>query len=494
MANKNKKYASDMKGYIDRLYSGKLDTKLKDGDLETLKKKMLASIELDTQHLVSLQKFVSGLILRMPVIPVRDCRVSTALTDGTNIYFDIDFYTRLNKNERQFVLAHEVWHNALLHFLRRENREQDLWNIATDCEINYALHEDGFSMPDGLCYPSRADEGKSAEEIYDRLLRRQKKQKKGQDGNPSSSSENYENGNTGKGYSTTSGNRSCSGCSDGNEFDEQFDQHMDKNTQSEKYGNGGNGPEDQDKFRSPSDKWGEKGFDKDFKPCITDNVADKIREMVIAEAQRFERLKGKVPGGIQRIINTICKPEIRWEEHLAQFVTTCLGDRRQWLPPLRRGVYNEMYFQSRRGQKINVTCIVDTSGSTSADLPKFLTELSSLLETFGRYELNLIHCDCEVHKVETYDDSNPFPFENLKDFVFEGGGGSSLIPAFDEIYRRGMEPSCIVVFTDGFIDCPEKNPTGIPTLFVLTSDGKENLCDWGTKIKFKEKIGDREDF
>lgn len=492
MAKKSKQYDSDLKDYIKRVFDGEIKTSLKEEDLETLKKKMLRSIEIDTQQLVSSEKFISGLILRMPVIPVRDCRVDTAMTDGTNIYFDIDFYTRLTPSERIFVLAHEVWHNALLHFLRRENRESDLWNIATDCEINFALHSDGFVMPKGLCYPSRADEGKCAEEIYERLLRNRKKNKKnGNNGNPFEN-ESYENGNTGKGYSTTSeNNRNKDGSG---AFDEQFDQHMDKNSQNEEYGQENMGEDTPDKFKSPSDKWGEKGFDKDFKPCITDNVADKIREMVISEAQRYERIKGSVPGCVQRIIDTICKPEVKWEELLAQFVTTCLGDRRQWLPPLRRGVYNEMYFQSRRGQKINVACIVDTSGSTTADLPKFLTELISLLETFGRYELNLIHCDCQVHRVDTYDDSNPFPIDNPKEFSFEGGGGSSLIPAFDEIYKRGMEPSCIVVFTDGYIDCPDKNPTGLPTLFVLTSDGDTKLCDWGEKIKFKEKINQNEDY
>jgi predicted metal-dependent peptidase len=48
-----------------------------------------------------------------------------------------------------------------------------------------------------------------------------------------------------------------------------------------------------------------------------------------------------------------------------------------------------------------------------------------------------------------------------------------------------MDPTCIVVFTDGYIECPSTNPTGIPTMFVLTSDGDENLSDWGTKVKFK---------
>ena len=465
--------------YVRRIREGKLDTVLKDGDLETLKKKMLRSIEIDTHQLVSSEKFISGLVLRLPVVPVRDCRVSTALTDGTNIYFDIDFYTRLNRNERIFVLAHEVWHNALLHFLRRENRDSELWNIATDCEINYALKQEGFVMPAGLCYPSPSDEGKCAEDIYDHLLKTARNRKSSRPYG-SSKGNSSEDGSTGRGFSKTKKDSRNDG---GGNFDSQFDQHMDKDSGGETVSIEENG---EPRFKSPRDKWGEKGFDKDLRPHIGDNVADKIREMVISEAQRHERTKGSVPGCLSRIIDSICKPEVRWEELLSQFVTTCLGDRRQWLPPLRRGVYNEMYFQSRRGQKISVTCIVDTSGSTSDDLPKFMTELVSLLNTFGRYELTLIHCDCEVHRVDTFDEYNQFPVDNPTEYRFEGGGGSSLVPAFDEIHRRGLEPSCNIVFTDGYIDCPSENPIGAPTLFVLTGDGNENLCSWGRKIRFKD--------
>lgn len=456
--------------YVRRIEEGRLDSKLTDENLKTLKEKMLKSLEFDVQKLVSSEKFISGIVLRMPIVPVRDCRVDTACTDGSRIYFDIDFYTKLNRSERIFVLAHEVWHNALLHFLRRENRDSDLWNIATDCEINYALHEDGFVMPSGLCYPCREDEGKCAEDIYERLLRHQKKKAKGGKGSTSSSG-----GTTGEGFSTTGGDNRNE--SESGEIKGQFDKHIERNDCED-------GNVD---FETPRDKWGEKGFDEDFKPCISDEAADKIREMVVSESQRYERTKGSVPSCVKRIIDSICTPEVKWEELLSQFVTSCLGDRRQWLPPLRRGVYSGMYFQSRRGEKISVTCIVDTSGSTTTDLPKFLSELASLLDTFGRYELTVVHCDCAVHRVDTFDESNPFPVDNPMTYDFDGGGGSDLGPAFEEVVKRGIESSCIVVFTDGYIDCPKENPTGIPTLFVLTADGHDDLCDWGKKIRFRNR-------
>ena len=454
----NKETNKKIKDYLNRVISGDIKTTLDDEKLNTLKQKMLQSIELDIQKLITAETFIGGLLLRIPVVPVRDYRLRTASTDGRNIYFDIDFYTKLTPDERIFVLAHEIWHVALMHFMRRENRIHDIWNIATDCEINYALSNERFVVPPHMCYPNPEDEGKCAEDIYDNILKHQK--------NKNSDGFRWTKNNNSKQFS-------------GN-VKGQFDKHISNND-----GEGGDGDgESSEGDGFPSDKWGEKGIDKDYTPRVDDNAVDKIREMVISEAQRYERSKGSLPDSLKRILNSICKPEVKWEELLAEFVTSCLGDRRQWLPPLRRGVYNEMYLQSRKGQKINVSCIVDTSGSTSGDLGKFLSELVSLMETFGNYELNIIHCDCAVHRVDTFDENNPFPVDTPLDYTFDGGGGSDLNPAFDKILEMGIEPSCNIVFTDGYIDCPSSNPLDVPTVFILTKDG-EPPADWGTVIKFR---------
>ena len=42
----------------------------------------------------------------------------------------------LSKEERLFVILHELWHVAKLHSIRRESRDPRLWNIACDYHIN----------------------------------------------------------------------------------------------------------------------------------------------------------------------------------------------------------------------------------------------------------------------------------------------------------------------------------------------------------------------
>jgi len=70
--------------------------------------------------------------------------------------------------DRGFIVAHEVWHCALRHFLRQLGRDSSLWKQACGYEVNHLLSK-GFSHrpSDGLW--NRRFQGLSAEETYARL-------------------------------------------------------------------------------------------------------------------------------------------------------------------------------------------------------------------------------------------------------------------------------------------------------------------------------------
>jgi len=435
--------------------------------LEDLKKKVEESLSLDRQKMLSLQPFTGGMMMHFEIVPIRDYRCATAMTDGSRIFFDIDFYSRLSDKERIFVLAHECWHCIYLHFLRKQGRESDLWNIATDCEINYMLKNQGFSAPSELCYPEPGEEGLSAEEIYERRFKKSKKQK--HDGG--------ENGGQSSGYGQRNGNGESNDEKGG--ISGQFDKHVTDEDEE----NGDNG-------MLPKDKWGEKGEDPDYHPRISQDVAEKIRESVISEAQKYERSRGTLPGGLESVINRFRKPEISWKELLCQEISKCYSERREWLPPNRRYVHKGLYLQSHRGEKVKCCVMIDTSGSTTTDLPKFMGELVGLLNTFSNYEMTLIQCDAKVQSVEKFDDVNPFPVEDASKIKFSGFGGSDLNPAFEyleeELAYEDEYPNMVVVFTDGYIAVPE-TPPPCNVLWILTSDGNKDIAPYGRKIVFKEK-------
>lgn len=448
-------------------------------EISEVKDRVHRGLEKVRWQLLNKSPFIGEMLLRFSITPTYDCRLDTAATDGKKIYFDCEFYSTLNDEERQFILAHEVWHNIFLHFTRMCTRDQNLWNIATDMEINYMLKNDGFAVLRDACMPDPQVAGKSAEQIYDYLLKQQQKQNKNQKNNQNSKGgsgddDDSQNDSDGSGDSEN-GNSSNKGGKPGSgkkKNDGQFDTHIYEG--------------DRDKpGQKREGKWGEKGFDKDFNPGMKNgkDIENAIKEMVCSAAQSIERKQGHLPAGIDHIVSELLKPEINWKEALSQFVTKCLGDDRSWRRCSRHALGRGMYLPGTDGEKIKVVCAIDTSGSCLGDLPKFLGELNGLLGSFGDYEVTLVQCDAEVHESKTYDNNDPF---EPKDFQVKGCGGTSFTPVFDWVREHNEnEFNCLVYFTDGYGDAPN-NPPPYPVLWVLTSDGCENFCSWGQKMRFKE--------
>lgn len=488
---------------------------LSDEELKTLKSKAFDALSHARHVLLSKYPFIGSIALRMDLVPVRDLRVRTACTDGNTVYFDIAFLSSLSHDERIFVLAHEIWHAVLLHLTRLGTRNVELFNIATDKEVNYLLKEDGLIPPPHLCFPTEKEAGKCAEEIYEMMLKDQKqKQKKQQQNNSSqdasnsgfgqnsSSKQNSKNKNRGSSSDSNddqdnqSSHNKANGNSNG-KFKGQFDKHIydanEPDAQQENNANNQPGKNAKDSNENGNesytskitDKYGDVGYDSDFKPKVPKDFADRMRETVISEAQRVEKMQGNVPTHVKELIKKFTNSEIDWKELLASFVTKCYNDgNRSWIPPNRRHVHNDVYLQSRQATKIKAVVAIDTSGSTTNDRSKFLGELNGLINSFGRYELTIICADAEVDDVKTYTQDDNLNIE-LDGYEMGGGGGTSFIPPFDYVLENGIECDCFLYLTDGYGPAPEKNPLGIPVLWIITKNGTEDFCDWGQKIRLK---------
>ncbi len=412
---------------------------------EARKKVCLEQLAQDRQQLLLRWPFVGGIIMRMELISVRDDRLDTACTDGDNIFVDINFYSKLTKDERLFVLAHEVWHSILLHFARRQDRDRELFNIATDLEIQFTLMEEKMHEPFVLPHDSKWS-GLSAEEIYENLPDFRNKLLQG-------------NGKQGK-FSSDGKNG--------------FDKHIYQN----------------DTCSVPETAVSEKGqpdnpfvIDKDYEPCVSNETVERSRSRTIASAQQMERTQGKLPAGIQALLKKLQKPSLPWQELLKQFVTTCYGGKRRWLPPARRHVWQDLYLPSMRDEVLKAVVAIDTSGSTQGDLPVFFAELVSLMKSFGKFDLDVIQCDAKIQVVEHYSDAN-LPPSNKK-WEIKGLGGTDFCPVFEYIQKKMKEqPDLLLFFTDGFGSALKQRPA-YPVMWVLTRGGVKP-ADWGHVAYFKK--------
>ena len=211
---------------------------------------------------------------------------------------------------------------------------------------------------------------------------------------------------------------------------------------------------------------------------------ERCRERLTAAVQQYERTRGTLPAGIAGLVQAVLKPEIDWKELLAQFVTNCYGGSRRWLPPARRHVWKGLYLQSQRTERLRAVVAVDTSGSTSGGLPRFFSELTALLNSFGSYELTVIQCDAEVGKVEWFDDCAPLDPD--REWAVTGGGGTDFRPVFRYIDEHSeLDPSLLIFFTDGYGVYPERPPQ-YPVMWLLTHNG---MCgvEWGQQVRFKNE-------
>lgn len=92
-----------------------------------------------------------------------------AYTDGSNVYYKQEFIDNFTDEEKEFIIAHELFHIVLSHLSRNIGRDRDLLNYVEDAIINQLLFRDGLSMPQGLVYvPDALDY--STDELYMRYL------------------------------------------------------------------------------------------------------------------------------------------------------------------------------------------------------------------------------------------------------------------------------------------------------------------------------------
>jgi predicted metal-dependent peptidase len=114
----------------------------------------------DRAALLLAQPFVGHLAMHLD-IAVGAFEQAMAV-DGRSLFFDAARVLALSEVERRFLLAHGVWHCALLHPFRRDGRDQECWDRAADAEVNGILAKD-WPIPESVAHLPA--EGRSADQI-----------------------------------------------------------------------------------------------------------------------------------------------------------------------------------------------------------------------------------------------------------------------------------------------------------------------------------------
>ena len=392
----------------------------------------------DRKDMVINWPFVGTLAMNLDLIPVVDYRCQTACTDGRRIFFNPHFLVTLTPSERLTILAHEIWHCGLSHFTREHGRFEDhiMWNHAIDHEVNCLLRADSFDVPEGAILYEEYD-GESAEFVFEKIK-------------------------TGEiemaGQTLDDHGPSQSGVSDSDE---------------ENFGGDGWSTIDFDDDGNITAK-----VDPDFTPIRSDDVWKEWKAKMIAAAQQCQE-RGKDLGNYKRVLDEILQSKLPWKEILRQFLTPLFDSTRKWLPPNRRYVHKKIYLPSmQKKDQLKIVIAVDTSGSTTGKIvAKFVSEVYSILNSFGNYQLRLIQCDMHIHQDVIYDAENPF---DVGKFTLLGGGGTDFNPVFHRLKKGQDQPAILLFLTDGYGPAPE-DPPQYPVIWGI-NEGGIKPAKWGSVI------------
>lgn len=404
---------------------------------------------------------------------VEDSSIETAAVDDKIIYYNPEWIDKLTKQEVKGILAHLVMHVALGHHWRKESREEEQWQKATDYAINPILVEEGMTLPKEALVDNTYKD-KSAEEIYKLFPTGSGKgdgKNKKQQSTPSQSQGQSQS--QGKDQQQKQDSKSNKGK---NKKDKQDKKQNNQQSKQQK-DDGSQNQQQENKQPSPQQipdpgKCGSVVTAKNKERREQSKV-----EWKMAVSQAMQLSKGNLPLGLQRELKEVIDPPLPWTTLLRDFVERTARNDFNWSRPNQRYATTGIILPSLINDQLpDIVIAIDTSGSISNEqLNKFANEVSNVLEAYET-KITVIFCDAAVQKVQEFSRVDlPLKLEP------KGGGGTDFRPVFKYVEKNGITPACLIYLTDLYGTFPESTPE-YPMLWVATS---KKTVPFGTRIDFE---------
>jgi predicted metal-dependent peptidase len=339
----------------------------------------------------------------------------TAYTDGFNKRYGREFMGSLKDEEVRALILHENLHVLLKHIPRHKDLMKEnarLANVAMDFVVNDIIEnlqdKSLAKLPEGGLYSPKYHNW-SVREVYNDLKQQMDKEKK----------KGNEKGNGGGG-----------GVSGFQPLDEHDDSDMQEASAEE-----------------------------------IKEIGDKITEAI----QQGSMLAGKFGVKIPRVISETMQPRVDWRETLREFVTSVARGRDDysWRRMNARRMVDDIYMPSVQSETIDeITIAIDTSGSIGQrQINEFAAEIVSICEMVTPDRVRVLWWDTKVHGEQMFYEN----YDNLASMLKpQGGGGTKVSCVSEYIDSEGLNPDCVVVFTDGCVERDVKWDIKSPTLWVVT--------------------------
>lgn len=327
----------------------------------------------------------------------------TAATDGRYLYYNEEFVESLDRSRLVFLLGHEVLHAILDHIFRRGKRDKALWGMAVDYIANDILIKSKIGTPiEGALHHPAYNSDIYIAEEVYALLER----------------------------NTVT-------------IQLPLDMHLEADE-------------------------GDQSNQEDGAPKIrlTEAEIQEIRGTLRTIFLQAAEQVGKLPFGLQRLLDRLREPKIDWRAMLDLVLRSTIRydytytriSRRSWSTGLVLPGQDVM-------DRVVAVAFLDGSGSTTQEMvTDFLSECKGIVTTFRDFELTVGTFDTEVYNVVVYTPDNA---DEINHYEFHGGGGTQPSCCWQYLRAHHILPHRLLIFTDGLVDKDWGEPDYCDTLFII---------------------------
>lgn len=389
--------------------------------------------------------------------------VSTAATDGRNLWVNEDFWRELTLELKVATMAHEICHKMLLHSTRRGARDPFLWNVAADYVVNYMLKSNGFQLGQGWLFDAKYN-GWSTEAVYSDIEAQAQQQKQdrssgqqqGQGGSGEQEDESEQDGQGGEGGSDDAD-------SDDSGADGQSPSNAPASGQSkpnpQKNDSGKSGQGNSVTLPGVSQEWKDKW--QDIREVTgAKEAVEKFEKQVIEQVQKAmmtARAHGNGPGGMEAF-DDVCEPSKEpWYNHLHRYMQSLSVTEYNWAKMNRRTLVQHHIFAPHHYAESlgEIVFGIDCSGSVfgAAEQANFAGHVNAILAEAKPSKVHVMYFDSDVTRHDELE-YGALEFHTRP----AGGGGTDFRPVFEAIEEKGIVPELVVMLTDCYGGYPKEKP------------------------------------
>ncbi len=394
--------------------------------------------------------FYGDIVMRLPFAP--NPQIETARTNGYQIEYSPKFFEKLNREQRRYVLMHEVLHVMLFHCSRRKERDPELWNVAADMVVNDALDKLSQHMgsrdltiarpPDGIYAP--VSDMETVENVYEVLKEENSSRKQG--GKVKYTFRQWYRSTT---YEMPSTNDLVIG-----------------------------------KAAEKADENGKQVLDPEGGAFAAEQIPDHeaaLREAMVQTIlkEAMEKNRGEIGSYYvpRELLKLTESKKLDWRQLLRNLLDEETSEESSYITPERKYIHMDLILPgySRDEMKLEEAwAFVDSSGSVgSNELEQFLTQLSRVCRQF-KCTMNIAYWDTEVTDVYRNVTEEKKIWESLPKHT----GGTDINCVYRWLRKEKLRPPAMLILTDGYYG-PLDEEVFIPslkgsTILVLSSDIREN--------------------